>query len=192
MIIIISKKASLNLSINAIVVLILAVTLLSLGLTFINKTFGSATEELEKSLAGIGEDRIKQLKSKCDESACVEFSSLEIKRTNTEKNLLVINNRLDCPIDVDIIVGGPDQEECQILGVDSTAAKCSGDISIKTFSPQNVDDKDKVIVPVEITPQNNADTTTYRYKVEIFGELTSGDCAGSVLSKNLYLDIVVV
>ena len=54
------KKGSLNLSINAIVVLILAVTLLSLGLAFITNTFGGATKELESSLQTIGEDRQAQ------------------------------------------------------------------------------------------------------------------------------------
>ena len=59
-----SKKGDLNLSINAIVVLILAVTLLSLGLTFINKTFGGATGELQRSLSTISEDRKETQKSK--------------------------------------------------------------------------------------------------------------------------------
>jgi hypothetical protein len=183
------KKGSLNLSINAIVVLILAVTLLSLGLTFINKTFGGATEELEKSLGGIGEDRISQLKSKCDDSACLEFSTMTIRRNNLEKNLLVLNNRLDCDINspgVTIEIGGPNQEECQILGGGADATKCKDHIDIETFSPQPVGAKEKVVVPIEVTPKNNAETTTYRYKVAI-----SGNCGTSVLSKNLYLDIVV-
>ena len=185
------KKGSLNLSINAIVVLILAVTLLSLGLAFITNTFGGATKELESSLQTIGEDRQAQLKNKCSDSACLEVSTMTIKRTNIKKNLLVLNNKLDCAIDVDIIIGGEDQEECQILGGDASANECKNDIEINTFSPQNVLDKEKVVVPIEVTPQNNAKTTTYRYKVEVYGELENGECAGSVLSKTLYLDIEV-
>lgn len=41
------KKASLQLSINAIVVLILAITILGLGLGFIKKQFGSATRQFD-------------------------------------------------------------------------------------------------------------------------------------------------
>lgn len=41
------KKASLQLSINAIVVLILAITILGLGLGFIKKQFGSATKQFD-------------------------------------------------------------------------------------------------------------------------------------------------
>ena len=39
------KKGSLTLSINAIVVLILAITMLGLGLSFMRNIFGGATEE---------------------------------------------------------------------------------------------------------------------------------------------------
>jgi hypothetical protein len=41
-----NKKASLNLSINAIVVLVMAITVLGLGLTFIRGIFGGATAKL--------------------------------------------------------------------------------------------------------------------------------------------------
>ncbi len=41
-----SKKGSLELSINAIVILVLAITLLGLGLTFIRGLFGKATDKL--------------------------------------------------------------------------------------------------------------------------------------------------
>ena len=42
------KRSSLNLSINAIVVLILAITMLGLGLGFIRNVFGSTTENFEQ------------------------------------------------------------------------------------------------------------------------------------------------
>ncbi len=41
-----SRRGSLNLSVNAIVVLILAITMLGLGLTFVRNMFGSATGKL--------------------------------------------------------------------------------------------------------------------------------------------------
>ena len=42
------KKGALNLSINAIVILILAITMLGLGLAFMRNIFGSATKEFEE------------------------------------------------------------------------------------------------------------------------------------------------
>ena len=74
------RKGSLDLSINSIVVLILAVTLLSLGLTFINRSFGGATEQLEKSLQGISEDRKTQLREKCVDDLCLETTSIVLQR----------------------------------------------------------------------------------------------------------------
>ncbi|MFH2021201.1 MAG: hypothetical protein ABIJ34_07310 [archaeon] len=179
----IMKKASLDLSINSIVVLILAVTMLSLGLTFINKTFGGATVQLDKSLAGIGEDRKSQLMQKCQDPACLEFTTMAIKRNSLEKNLLVLNNRLDCDVDLSIDIGEKGTK-CQVLG-ESTGNRCS-DIKLVTFSPQNVKAKEKTIVPIEVTPKNAALTTTYRYEVSV-----KGACSGSNVEKILYLDIEV-
>lgn len=177
------KKGSLSLSINAIVVLILAVTLLSLGLTFINKTFGGATGALQKSLTGIDEDRKAQLMSKCQDSACLESSKMTIKRNNLDENLLVLNNRLDCEVDVQIDIGNGGTE-CNILGADS-GNSCE-DITFLTFESQPVLAKEKVIVPIQVKPQNSATSTTYRYKVDI-----SGECEGSNIQKTLYLDVEV-
>ncbi|MBI1970537.1 hypothetical protein HYS47_02220 [Candidatus Woesearchaeota archaeon] len=47
------KKASLNLSINAIVVLILAIVMLGLGLAFIRNVFGGATEKIKSGLENV-------------------------------------------------------------------------------------------------------------------------------------------
>ena len=46
----IGKKADLSLSINAIVILILAITVMGLGLTFIRGLFKGATEKLGSAL----------------------------------------------------------------------------------------------------------------------------------------------
>ncbi|MCB9362760.1 hypothetical protein H6504_04950 [Candidatus Woesearchaeota archaeon] len=56
-----SKKASLQLSINAIVVLILAITLLGLGLGFVKTLFGSTTENFENMNQELKTDMIEQL-----------------------------------------------------------------------------------------------------------------------------------
>ena len=57
-----NKIAALQLSITAIVVLILAITMLGLGLTFIRNIFGSATEEFEVATGTIQKVMIEQMK----------------------------------------------------------------------------------------------------------------------------------
>ncbi|MBW3012000.1 hypothetical protein KY311_02360, partial [Candidatus Woesearchaeota archaeon] len=56
------KKASLSLSINAIVVLILAITMLGLGLAFMRGTFGKVTEQFGEISGEVQKDMIDRLK----------------------------------------------------------------------------------------------------------------------------------
>ena len=57
-----TKKASLNLSINAIVILILAITMLGLGLAFMRNIFGSATEEFTAVSGTVKKQMVDQMK----------------------------------------------------------------------------------------------------------------------------------
>ena len=57
------KKASLNLSVNAIVVLILAITMLGLGLGFMKNTFGGVTEQFEQVSGDLERQLIQELES---------------------------------------------------------------------------------------------------------------------------------
>src|SRR3989338_11516122 len=54
-----NKKAALELSITAIVVLIIAITVLGLGIGFIKKQFGAGTSLVEKELSNI-KDQLKE------------------------------------------------------------------------------------------------------------------------------------
>ena len=56
------KRGALQLSINAIVVLILAITMLGLGLSFIKNIFGKATQEFEEVGGVIHDQLIEQMK----------------------------------------------------------------------------------------------------------------------------------
>jgi len=178
-----SRKGSLNLSINAIVVLIMAVTLLSLGLTFINRTFGGATDQLQKSLDGINEDRRTQLLEKCSADACLESTSMELSRNDEETNLLVINNKLDCEVDVGIEPGKCDAIE--------SSADCDADIKLEYFSSEQVGPKEKTIIPIIITPRNSAESTTYRLRFNVYGECDKSGGEEGVLDQTLRLDINV-
>lgn len=59
----VTKKGSLQLSINAIVILILAITLLGLGLGFIKKQFGTVTAKFEEASQEIENEIIDKIRS---------------------------------------------------------------------------------------------------------------------------------
>lgn len=61
-----NKRGSLNLSINAIVVLILAITMLSLGLAFMKGLFKKTTGQLEQVGTDIKNQMIEQLRTSSD------------------------------------------------------------------------------------------------------------------------------
>ncbi len=58
-----NKKAALELSITAIVVLIIAITMLGLGIGFIKKQFGAGTELVGKELSNIKEQLKEQVRT---------------------------------------------------------------------------------------------------------------------------------
>jgi len=71
-----NKKAALELSINAIVVFILAITILGLGLVFIKSQFGSLTERVSEVSAEIKSDLINKIK---DTGELLVFNRVEIE-----------------------------------------------------------------------------------------------------------------
>ena len=85
------KKASLNLSINAIVVLILAITMLGLGLTFMRNIFGGAAKEFTKVSGEVEKQMIEQMK---ESSKVVSLSrpKIEVKVGEQEQIFIGLKN----------------------------------------------------------------------------------------------------
>ncbi|MBW2985224.1 hypothetical protein KY313_01030 [Candidatus Woesearchaeota archaeon] len=86
------KKASLNLSINAIVVLILAITMLGLGLTFMRNIFGGATKEFTKVSGEVEKQMIEQMK---ESNKVVSLSRPKITVKVGEKEQIFIGLKND-------------------------------------------------------------------------------------------------
>lgn len=106
-----NKKAALELSITAIVVLIIAITVLGLGIGFIKKQFGAGTELVTKELSNIKE----QLK----------------EQVRTGGELLVFS------VPENVNIGKP---QGVIIGVRNTAANSDGDrvcfrVEVKCIKP---------------------------------------------------------
>lgn len=78
------KRASLNLSINAIVVLVLAITILGLGLGFIKSQFSTATQSFEVANQELETAIIKDLETSGDKISLkqVEFDTVSGEPSN--------------------------------------------------------------------------------------------------------------
>ncbi|MBN1502960.1 hypothetical protein JW930_05440 [Candidatus Woesearchaeota archaeon] len=193
-----SKRGSLNLSINAIVVLILAITMLGLGLGFIRGTFKSATEGIGKSLQSIDEGRKNAFLEDCNDDACLEVSSVKLEKNGKDTILLAIYNKLDCAIESwtdgtgtwDGAVIDIDKINCKTI--DETAS-CS-DITLSSFETQSVESRKKVLVPLDIFVKNSAKATTYRYSINVLGQCDHDNDPATpdlTMGKKLFLDVVV-
>jgi hypothetical protein len=85
------KKGDLSLSINAIVILILAITMLGLGLAFMRNIFGKATEEFQEVGGTVKKQMIDQMK---ESDKIVELSrpKIELKAGETTQIFMGFKN----------------------------------------------------------------------------------------------------
>lgn len=90
-----NKKAALELSITAIVVLIIAITVLGLGIGFIKKLFGAGTEQISGELSKIKEQIKEQVRTGGE---LLVFSVPEEVQVGKPKNTFVgVRNTADNP-----------------------------------------------------------------------------------------------
>lgn len=79
-----NKKASLDLSINAVVVLILAIALLGVGLFFINSIFGGLIEDVTKIKTKLSTEELDQLRNSKEK---VQFLDTRIILSQTKETV---------------------------------------------------------------------------------------------------------
>lgn len=89
-----SKKADLSLSINAIVILILAITMLGLGLAFIKGQFGGVTSKLGAMTEQIDAGQKAELENSPDRIT-FRTTDFEIKRGTNKELFFAVRNNLD-------------------------------------------------------------------------------------------------
>ncbi len=87
------KKGDLNLSINAIVVLVLAITMLMLGLMFIRNIFGGAAEQFAQVSEDVEKDMVDQLKESGKKVKLGTYE-VEMKQSQEKTVFLGIKNEL--------------------------------------------------------------------------------------------------
>jgi len=157
------KRGSISLSVNSIVVIILAVTLLGLGLVFVNSVFNEGTEPLSDISNRQNEENRKQFLNDCNDNVCVDFSKIKLERNNKKQLYVVMNNKDDCSLKVDI-------EKSLCRSVDSDANDdCDRDILVEFITPEIIENRKKLGVFFRVTPQNTAIKTNYVNYIKFTG-----------------------
>ncbi len=175
------KKAAFNVSIQAIVVLILAITILGLGLTFIRNMFGKTTGQLDEVSQQIEEQIVEEIKSSNDRVAFSK-TQIEIKKAETKEMYFGIRNDLsdaatfnidgDGTIDASADVGAWNNDGSVIICYDAideagkdgaTGNPLSSDnyITFDTFATRNIEKDAIEVLTLKLTSSSTAVKTTY-------------------------------
>jgi len=119
-----NKKAALQLSINAIVILILAITILSLGIAFIKSQFGALTERFAEVSAEIKSELINKIR---DTGELLVFNRVEVEAKLGKPEEFYIGIKNTAPN-----VNNPDNPVCFI-----PAVKCVSALNGECFDGRN-------------------------------------------------------
>jgi len=151
------KKADLRLSIRAIVVLILAITMLGLGLAFIRGTFLKTTEQFSEVTGTVREQVFEEIKSKGEKLYIRGEPEIEIKRGQEKEVFFGILNVLD------------QDETFKFYTLCTKSLKGVEEIKITlaTFSSTMVAPGDTDILPLKIKAANDAEIDTYSCEVAV-------------------------
>ena len=158
-----NRKADLSLSINAIVILILAITMLGLGLAFIRNQFGGATNKLQDVLNQIDANQKADLEKSADRIT-LTTDNYEIKRggtkniyfairnnLGTDKFTFVLEDNIACDDFVEITGQSPDVE----------------DITFETFNDREIEGGRSSVLPLAINVASKAAVTVYSCSITI-------------------------
>jgi hypothetical protein len=175
------QKASLNLSINAIVILILAITMLGLGLSFMKGLFGKTTGQLEEVGESIKDQMIEQLR-KSNAKLTFDREDISIKQGSAKDVYFGIKNVLPT-VDTETF---EIQTACD-KALDSAVTNIPDHIDIQAFGetralPQGGIDVQKMVVQAK----PRATTTTYSCAMNI---LDPADSDRPYASKSFYVTV---
>ena len=172
-----NKRASLELSISTIVIVILAMTLLGLGLAFIKNIFGSA-EELSDSAFGKVSDQLQRDLVNNGERLIFSQSKVDIERGKSSLLGWGIRNenrvRLDywaefTPIKCPIVC--PSKEK---LNSEWFTFKYNPDGNVSSLL-YSVDSAEQSIKRVDLTAPQNTEPGLYLVDLSIYGEKGQND-----------------
>jgi len=155
----IGKKADLSLSINAIVLLILAITMLGLGLAFIRGQFGRVTGELGKISDSLSAERKAELERSLDRITLTS-DELSIKRGTKTDTFYAVRNNLDSDEDFDVDTFACDD------AIDA-AADYVNDIVFQSLATRSLGAGSSIALPLIIQIDAGAVPTVYSCSLTI-------------------------
>jgi len=140
------KKASLNLSMDAIVILILAIAILGLGLAFMTDIFSGATGEFKEVGGTAKKQMIEQMESS---GKIVELSrpKIELKAGQTKQIFIGLTNQEDT---TDFTISSVSSAL-----IDGIVGACDDVVQYKT-TPTNILKGDTVVLPINIIAEKTA------------------------------------
>jgi hypothetical protein len=156
------KKGDLNLSINAIVVLILAITMLGLGLGFMRNIFGGATAEFQKVGGTVEKQMIDQMR---ESNKIVDLSRPKVKLKIGDKDSIYIGFKNDQPNEVAFAITSAD---CSVIGSDTDCGNAGeSDVWIETKrTPTTVQKGEVYVLPINIRTNPAAkEANTYFFDI---------------------------
>ena len=176
------KKGSLTLSINAIVVLILAITMLGLGLSFMRNIFGGATEEFTKVSGTVEKQMMDQMKSS---GKAIDLSRPKVDIKIGEKDQIFIGLRNDQQDPLSYTIANLD---CEGLGGGSTSNLnwgTGGDVEVAyKSSATEIQGGETRVLPINIKVSTQASEGTCFCTITV-------DSGGESKRTELTIDVVV-
>lgn len=142
------KKGSLALSTNAIVVLIIAITILGLALTFTRGIFGT----LGENVAAVGKGELLDKPPNLDNPMTLSRTEVEVRIENKVKLKVAWFNKYSDEMEPELEV-----HSC-VIGDDSDT---EDDFQFTIPPPVEVDINKDVTFPITIEPKKTAKTGTY-------------------------------
>ena len=171
-----SRKASLELSINAIVILILAITMLGLGLGFMRNIFGSATQQFTQVTGEVEKQMIEQLKSS-GKIVDLDRPKITVKRGDTEQIYIGFKN-VESNAKNFKIAGGIGTVSYNVegtlisgIGVGGSCNPSTGLVKLEYKTTETpVQNGDVVVLPMNIKVQPSANSGTCFFNIPVIRE----------------------
>jgi hypothetical protein len=171
------KKADLSLSINAIVILILAITMLGLGLAFMRNIFGKATGEFNEVGGEVQKQMIDQMKQT---EKVVELSGAVYELKPGEKKMAYIGFKNDGNAVKDFMITGISSNSLTGLSDNCGLGSVGVNHTILEYkqTPTTVQPGATLVLPINIKTDANAqkDSCFYEITVDTDYKDTTGGC----------------
>lgn len=177
-----NKRGALQLSINAVVVIIIAIVMLGLALTFVRSIFGGMIKQFEEVSAEVKAQMEQTLRERT-EKAALNTNSVELKAGDSKIVYLGINNFLQNDVDFCIACPNCKKEWCTDGNKNFRDCRsfeegdCKEAVYIKGLNVKTVDRGKIDVVPLTVEVKSTAEPDTYMIPMHIYGRDPDSDAA---------------